>query len=51
VKHACEQIMERLAAVDAGRGLRRLQTGLLRTYVLFLGTGMAVVGLVFLTVR
>jgi NADH-quinone oxidoreductase subunit L len=38
-------------AVDAGRGLRRLQTGLLRTYVLFLGTGMAVVGLVFLTVR
>jgi NADH-quinone oxidoreductase subunit L len=39
------------AAFDTGRLLRRLQTGLLRTYVFFLGAGMAVVGLVFLTVR
>jgi NADH-quinone oxidoreductase subunit L len=38
-------------AVDAGRGLRRVQTGLLRTYVFFLGTGMAVVAIVFLLVR
>jgi hypothetical protein len=30
---------------------RRLQTGLLRTYVLFLGTGMAVMAVVFLLVR
>src|SRR5439155_2278315 len=30
-------------AFDAGRGLRRVQTGLLRTYVFFLGAGMAVV--------
>jgi NADH-quinone oxidoreductase subunit L len=34
-----------------GEGVRRLQTGLLRTYVLFLGTGMAIVALVFLVVR
>jgi NADH-quinone oxidoreductase subunit L len=39
------------AAFDAGRGLRRVQTGLLRTYVLFLGAGMAVVAIVFLVVR
>jgi NADH-quinone oxidoreductase subunit L len=38
-------------ALDAGRGVRRLQTGLLRTYVFFLGTGMAVVAVVFLAVR
>jgi NADH-quinone oxidoreductase subunit L len=38
-------------AFDAGRLVRRLQTGLLRTYVLFLGTGMAVVAIVFLVVR
>ncbi len=38
-------------AFDAGRGLRRVQTGLLRTYVLFLGAGMAVVAVVFLVVR
>jgi len=38
-------------AFDAGRLVRRLQTGLLRTYVLFLGTGMAVVAIVFLAVR
>jgi NADH-quinone oxidoreductase subunit L len=36
---------------DAGRLVRRLQTGLLRTYVLFLGTGMAVVAIVFLVAR
>ncbi|HZS23716.1 MAG TPA: NADH-quinone oxidoreductase subunit L [Gaiellaceae bacterium] len=33
------------------RGVRRIQTGLLRTYVLFLGTGMAVVAIVFLVVK
>jgi NADH-quinone oxidoreductase subunit L len=38
-------------ALEVGRGVRRLQTGLLRTYVLFLGTGMAVVALVFLIVK
>jgi NADH-quinone oxidoreductase subunit L len=37
--------------LDLGQGVRRLQTGLLRTYVLFLGTGMAVVAVVFLAVR
>jgi NADH-quinone oxidoreductase subunit L len=38
-------------AFDAGRLVRRLQTGLLRTYVFFLGTGMAVLAIVFLAVR
>ena len=38
-------------ALDVGQGASRLQTGLLRTYVLFLGTGLAVVGIVFLVVR
>jgi NADH-quinone oxidoreductase subunit L len=38
-------------AFDAGRLVRRLQTGLLRTYVLFLGLGTAVLAVVFLTVR
>ena len=38
-------------AFDAGRLVRRLQTGFLRTYVLFLGTGMAIVAIVFLAVR
>ena len=37
--------------VDAGRVTRRLQTGLLRTYVFFLGTGMAVLAIVFLLER
>jgi NADH-quinone oxidoreductase subunit L len=37
--------------MSVGRGVRRLQTGLLRTYVLFLGTGMAVTAIVFLVVR
>jgi NADH-quinone oxidoreductase subunit L len=37
--------------LDAAQGVRRLQTGLLRTYVLFLGTGMAVLAVVFLIVR
>jgi NADH-quinone oxidoreductase subunit L len=36
---------------DAGRLVRRLQTGLLRTYVLALGMGTAVIAVVFLTVR
>jgi len=38
-------------ALEIGGGVRRLQTGLLRTYVFFLGTGMAIVALVFLVVR
>jgi NADH-quinone oxidoreductase subunit L len=38
-------------AFDAGRGVRRLQTGLLRTYVFFLGTGMAVLAIVFLLTK
>jgi NADH-quinone oxidoreductase subunit L len=38
-------------ALDTGRGLRRMQTGLLRTYVFFLGTGMAILAVVFLWVR
>ncbi|MBV8479053.1 MAG: NADH-quinone oxidoreductase subunit L, partial [Actinobacteria bacterium] len=38
-------------ALDVGQGASRLQTGLLRTYVLFLGTGLAIVGIVFLVVR
>jgi NADH-quinone oxidoreductase subunit L len=38
-------------AMDAGRAVRRLQTGMLRTYVFFLGTGMAVMAVVFLVVR
>jgi NADH-quinone oxidoreductase subunit L len=38
-------------AFDAGRAVRRLQTGLLRTYVLFLGLGAATIALVFLAVR
>jgi NADH-quinone oxidoreductase subunit L len=37
--------------LETGRLTRRLQTGLLRTYVLFLGTGMAVMAIVFLLVR
>ncbi len=40
-----------LAALDTGRAVRRLQTGMLRTYVFFLGTGMAIVAVVFLVVR
>src|SRR5207248_6817549 len=39
------------SALELGRGASRLQTGLLRTYVLFLGTGLAIVGVVFLVVR
>jgi NADH-quinone oxidoreductase subunit L len=38
-------------AFDAGRAVRRLQTGLLRTYVLFLGLGAATIAVVFLAVR
>jgi NADH-quinone oxidoreductase subunit L len=38
-------------AFDTGRGVRRLQTGLLRTYVFFLGSGMAVLAIVFLLTR
>jgi NADH-quinone oxidoreductase subunit L len=37
--------------LEGGRLVRRLQTGLLRTYVLALGTGMAVLAIVFLLVR
>jgi hypothetical protein len=38
-------------AIETGRGFRLLQTGLLRTYVLFLGAGMAIMALVFLVTR
>jgi NADH-quinone oxidoreductase subunit L len=38
-------------ALDAGGAVRRLQTGLLRTYVFFLASGAAVVALVFLLVK
>jgi NADH-quinone oxidoreductase subunit L len=37
--------------LDTGRAARRLQTGLLRTYVFFLGTGMVVLAIVFLLVK
>jgi len=37
--------------LELGEGTRRLQTGLLRTYVLFIGTGTAVLAIVFLAVR
>jgi NADH-quinone oxidoreductase subunit L len=38
-------------AVDVGKGTGKLQTGLLRTYVFFLGAGMAVLALVFLVTK
>jgi NADH-quinone oxidoreductase subunit L len=38
-------------ALDAGGLVRRLQTGLLRTYVFFLASGAAVIAVVFLVVR
>jgi NADH-quinone oxidoreductase subunit L len=38
-------------AFDTGRGMRLLQNGLLRTYVFVLGTGMAVLAIVFLLVK
>jgi NADH-quinone oxidoreductase subunit L len=38
-------------ALVVGRGVRRIQTGLLRTYVLFLGSGLAVLGIVLLVVK
>jgi NADH-quinone oxidoreductase subunit L len=38
-------------ALSAGRAVRRLQTGILRTYVLFIGMGTAVLAVVFLVVR
>src|SRR5581483_2110070 len=37
--------------LELGEGASRIQTGLLRTYVLFLGTGIAIVGIVFLIVK
>jgi NADH-quinone oxidoreductase subunit L len=37
--------------VEAGREVRRLQTGLLRTYALALGLGVVILGAVFLGVR
>jgi NADH-quinone oxidoreductase subunit L len=37
--------------LGAGRAARRLQTGILRTYILFLGMGTAVLAVVFLVVR
>jgi NADH-quinone oxidoreductase subunit L len=38
-------------ALELGEGASRIQTGLLRTYVLFVGTGLAIVGVIFLAVR
>jgi NADH-quinone oxidoreductase subunit L len=38
-------------AIETGRGVRSLQTGLLRTYVFFLGAGMAIMAFVFLVAR
>ncbi len=38
-------------ALELGQGVRRLQTGLLRTYVFFLSTGIAVLAIVFLAAR
>jgi NADH-quinone oxidoreductase subunit L len=38
-------------ALELGEGASRIQTGLLRTYVLFLGAGVAIVGVVFLIVK
>ena len=38
-------------ALEVGRASQRIQTGLLRTYVLFFGAGMAVLAVVFLLVR
>jgi NADH-quinone oxidoreductase subunit L len=38
-------------ALEAGGAIRKLQTGLLRTYVLFLGVGTAVLAFVFLVVK
>ena len=38
-------------ALETGGLVRRLQTGLLRTYVFFLASGAAVAALVFLVVR
>jgi hypothetical protein len=37
--------------LDVARGVRRLQTGLLRTYVLLIGTGTGIIAVVFLVVR
>jgi NADH-quinone oxidoreductase subunit L len=37
--------------LELGQATQRIQTGLLRTYVLFLGAGMAVIAVVFLLVR
>jgi hypothetical protein len=37
--------------LELGEQTQRIQTGLLRTYVLFLGAGMAVIAVVFLLVR
>ncbi len=38
-------------ALDTGRAVRRLQTGLLRTYVFFLAGGAAVIAAIFLAVH
>jgi NADH-quinone oxidoreductase subunit L len=38
-------------ALEVGRATQRIQTGLLRTYVLFFGAGTAVLAVIFLLVR
>jgi NADH-quinone oxidoreductase subunit L len=40
-----------VTAIDIGREVRRLQTGLIRTYALALGAGIIVVGAIYLGVR
>ena len=44
-------VVAAVAALDTGREVRRLQTGLIRTYALALGAGIIVVGAVYLGVR
>jgi len=38
-------------SVDLGRGLSRLQTGLVRTYALAIASSLAVIAVVFVAVR
>ena len=44
-------VVAAVAAIDTGRAMRRLQTGLIRTYALALGAGIIVVGAVYLGIR
>ena len=44
-------VVAAVAAIVIGRAMRRLQTGLIRTYALALGAGIIVVGAVYLGIR